>query len=215
MKKDGEKMILELGWSIKEVDTDTDTEDIISMVEDFITEESHIVLHIEIDKHQEENWKEIIRDKGHLIKHVSVVVQKPAILVREVLVSTGEYLERATPLIEPLAEGFYGTPEKDHWDNLIQLFEGLGWILQATETIDIRQRSVETIPQSQWIEYMTQVYTIKELLDDFKEALENQDAVLIGDMLSYEILPTFQNIQMILRALLLLLPSEVEKDEMH
>src|SRR5690606_16279817 len=97
---------------------------------------------------------------------------------------------RAVPEIEILSNEFYKTPEKETWNKLTQLIEGMNWIIESFTMIDVN-RELKSIVSSyeEWNMYSKHIYKLGELIKEFQEILENQDFISVADILSYEIVP--------------------------
>lgn len=150
--------------------------------------------HLVIDgKIVDKDFNEYFLENIDGIEKVEIVVEDLAQLISETLRSTSDYLANAIFQLEPLAEAFYKTPEQETWKNLADLIEGIGWIMDTVENIDMVKNLDQILADYQaWNNY---VYAVRELLatmPGLEEAMTNQDQVLIGDLLIYEVLPVFK-----------------------
>ena len=124
------------------------------------------------------------------------------------MLSTIDYLDRSIPEIEMLSNEFYKTPSKESWQKLMDLIEGIRWIMDTFVSID-SNGELKNIVNSyeEWNLYAKDVYSLQELMMDFEEILRNNDFISTGDILSYEIVPLFKEMKKKLEKLFL---EEVE-----
>lgn len=117
-------------------------------------------------------------------------------LVIDTLESASEYLKKAPDLIEVLANSFYNTPDSKAWNDLSDLLGGIDWILGTYKAISDEPHLLEVVSnQSSWSNYADEVINIKKLIPEFEESMVNKDNILIADILSYEIKPTFKKME--------------------
>ncbi|WP_026395942.1 hypothetical protein [Acetobacterium malicum] len=153
--------------------------------------------HLVIDKKiVDKDFYDYFLENVLIIENVEVVVEDLEKLVNETLRSTSQYLSNAIFQLEPLAEAFYKTPEQETWGNLADFFEGIGWIMDTAENIDqIKNLDQILADYKAWNNYVLSVRELLKAMPGLEEALTNQDQVLIGDLLLYEVLPVFTKAQ--------------------
>ena len=140
-----------------------------------------------------DNFYEYILDNINVIEKVEVITQTYKELVNSVLVSTINYIERIQSRIEELANSFYKKPSQSSWKDLQDLLDGITWIMNSFAMIDQDNRLRDLVPSYEsWNLYAMEVFSLKELLSDFEEALLNKDYVSIADILSYELVSIFK-----------------------
>ena len=93
---------------------------------------------------------------------------------------------------------------------MIDLIDGIRWIIDTFVSIDSNV-DLKNIVKSyeEWNRYAKDIYSLKELLLEFEEILENSDYVSIADILSYELIPLFKEMKEKLEKLVL---EEVDLD---
>lgn len=142
------------------------------------------------------------------IEEVIVVTKTMKEMSEEILLSTIDYLERAIPEIEILSNEFYKTPSRESWKKLMDLIEGIKWIMDTFAAIDSNEQLKNIVNSyEEWNIYAKYIYELNELIIEFEEILENSDFVSTADILSYEIIPLFNNMK---EKLLKLISEEVE-----
>lgn len=139
-----------------------------------------------------ENYGEYILERLNEVDTVEVVLKTVKELINETLLSTESYIKRAIPEIETIVDEFYQNPSQQTWEKLKQLIEGIQWIAQVILSIDQFEEKL-----ANWEDYLTNLATLQNELPNLLEALQNQDTVLIGDIIQYEILPIFETLQKI------------------
>lgn len=138
------------------------------------------------------------------IKEITVVAKTVKEMSNDIMLSTIDYLDRAIPEIDKLSNEFYKTPSQESWNKLIDLIDGIRWIIDTFTAIDSNV-DLNNIVKSyeEWNLYAKDVYSLKELLLEFEEILENGDYVSTADILSYEIIPLFKDMKEKLEKLVL------------
>lgn len=137
-----------------------------------------------------------LEDNIKFIEEVKVIMLSTKDMIKDNLSTIDEYLERAIPIINNLADKFYREPNVEDWDQIGDLTEGIGFIFHSLESIDSMENLNDILPNYQvWNEYVREAKSISEVLEELNSAMENGDTVLVGDLLSYEIVPVFENMK--------------------
>ncbi|MBD7909609.1 hypothetical protein [Sporosarcina gallistercoris] len=137
-----------------------------------------------------ENYEDYL---NHHIGHISqlvVVAKTVQDHVNDLLLSTGEYIKRAIPEMLSLSDEFYNNPKSVTWVTLEELLEGLQWINEML----VHVGQSETVP-SNWENYLEVAGNMQEHIRNLAEAVENEDSILIGDIIQYELLMVFEELQ--------------------
>lgn len=96
---------------------------------------------------------------------------------QEVIQSAYEYLPRFKQGISELAQQIKINTTSKERETITQVIDGIQWLLEVFKlTKEIQKTPI-------------QVTDITPLLQEMSEALENDDMVLLGDLLEYELLP--------------------------
>lgn len=128
------------------------------------------------------------------IQEIKVEVKSLRRLMVETMQTAVEYLERAQPEVERLGNDFYQGPTEDTWNKFSQLLEGLEWLLEAGTLIESFRPEQQAA--TRW------GAEFKEKIQLLRDAMENSDHVLLGDLLQYEISPLFTALDEEIRKLL-------------
>lgn len=104
---------------------------------------------------------------------------KEVLEITELTTSACEYLGRAIPAIERLADHFYHEVTEAEWHQLSDMSEGIEWLILFLQ-------HAKSFPEL--------IQEIEERCILLNQAVEARDYVLIGDYLLYEFVPLFQKI---------------------
>ncbi|NMA96406.1 MAG: hypothetical protein GX974_10235 [Clostridiales bacterium] len=182
----------------KELDFNNNLEGIKSIfkeIDKIILDTDSIFSHLDIDGVEvyEDHYEYFLQNIED-INVVKVIIKTPNEIAKDTLLSTIQYLGAALPEIEKLSNEFYKTPEPESWAKLADLFEGVKWILDTFSTLDQNYKIQEIVDSYEdWNEYAQYIYSLKELLNEFEGVMENQDYISIADILSYELIPLFDD----------------------
>ena len=151
-------------------------------------------VHNEFELYLEDNIKSV--------DEVKVVMLSTKEVIRENLVTIDEYVESAIPIISNLADRFHKGSDSDDWDQISELFEGIGFIFYTLESIDTMENTDEIVPNySAWNGYVSEVRTLEEILKELNIAVENKDEVSISELLTSKVVPIFEKIKVKLESL--------------
>ncbi|MCF6463979.1 hypothetical protein [Clostridium sp. Cult1] len=178
-------------------------------INDTVRDTNLIFSHLIIDGLEiYDDFYDYFLDNIRNIEKVIVVTKTIKRMSEEILLSTVDYLERAIPEIEILSNEFYKTPSRESWKKLMDLIEGIKWIMDTFAAIDSNEQLKNIVNSyEEWNIYAKDIYELNELIIEFEEILENSDFVSTADILSYEIIPLFNNMK---EKLLKLISEEVE-----
>ena len=180
---------------ILEYENKTDEIDnILDEIDEVITKASKTLSHMVIDNFEVfESYYDYFLDNIKVIKKVEIVSLTYKELIDDILISKIDYLENTPNKIGELANTFYKVPDKESWENLNDLLGAIGWIINTFSSIDQDPRLKDSVSSYEdWNLYAGEVFSLQEILGEFEGALSNNDSILIGDILSYEILPKFE-----------------------
>jgi hypothetical protein len=111
-------------------------------------------------------------------------------MIKSILASASEYIERAVPEISALSDEFYRGPEQGTWAKLQQLIEGIQWINSGAGAVANYSKSFSSL-----YEYIKVTVGMGEKLAELVEAVKSSDMVLISDLLNYEVIPMLGSIR--------------------
>lgn len=121
------------------------------------------------------------------IKTIVIKMKPLKDLLGDAFISIQDYLVRAVPEIENLVNEFYQGVSQNTWNKFDQLLEGLQFIMDALNVVSIHPELCSNATQFCQIKD-----NIVNQISVLQEAMENQDRVSIGDILLYEIIPSFK-----------------------
>lgn len=146
---------------------------------------------------------EYIQDHLASIQQLELIAGTEREVQDDRLLDANAYLLRAIPAVETLAGKFYQGPNQESWLQLNELAEGLQWLLQ---TDWILRKS------GRWPASTQDDQRMNDALRELEQAVEAEDAVLVGDLIAYEILPFFREMS---RKVSQLIDKEVVRDDLN
>lgn len=141
------------------------------------------------------------------ISHVEVVLLNSKELLNEALLSCKDYLAQALSEIEKLADKFYQGENEETWKKFDQMLEGLQWIVQMVSALNSNKDFYNTIHDSMEIEEK-----LSSDIAELEDAVTQNDLILIGDIINYEILPTLNSLNLTVHKIV---ENEVLKDDIN
>lgn len=180
-------------------------DDIFNKINHMVSSTNLVFSHLNIDGIDVyDDHYDYFLDNIRNIEEVKVVTKTIKEISQDIILSTIDYIERAMPQIEILANEFYKQPSQDSWHKLTQLLEGIKWIIDSFVIIDSNPELKDIINSyEEWNLYAKDIHELSELMGEFEEILENTDFVSTADILSYEIVPLFEEMQEKLESLVL------------
>ncbi|MEY7998805.1 hypothetical protein AB8U03_01110 [Clostridium sp. Mt-5] len=105
----------------------------------------------------------------------------------EALKTADEYMDNLKSGISSAVEKFQSGEENSALQIIPLVIDGLQWIVQVvTLTKDIQKGEID-------------LFEFNKKLNEVVEAIENEDYVLIGDLFEYEIIPSLENMHIIIK----------------
>lgn len=200
-------MKLRLNDLEKTFEQPVDTGLVIDQINEWLGEDLYFS-HLEIDGVAvDEGAEDAIDESKHTAKEMVVVVTEAKVFINEVMLSAEEYLIRATPLVDELADQFNQTVTSDNWDDLADLFGGLQWL---NSMILVVQES-EVCP-SDWEAVMKIVAPLESTLVSFEEALETNETSEVGTLLKHQVQPVFATL---VDKLTVIIDEEGDREAIH
>ncbi|MBG9940500.1 hypothetical protein ABE237_23155 [Brevibacillus formosus] len=134
------------------------------------------------------NFESYLNENLSDVEIVVVYTTNSSKLVNEIMLSTEEYVDRAIPQVKSLSEQFYQGATNDTWLAFGEMLEGLQWFQQIS--LFIQKQAL----QPELLNFAAETLDFTDELRSLEEAVEQQDVILIGDIILYEILPKFEGI---------------------
>jgi len=130
------------------------------------------------------------------INEVLVNTQTHKEALNEIIRSTLDYVEMAIPQLKVLSDEFYAAPTTDTWNKMSDFLEGIQWVISTFSSIDGWKNLNNIVKDYEvWNRYAKEIFSLREIIVEFEEVLENNDMVSIGDILAYEIEPIFKSME--------------------
>lgn len=169
-------------------------DDMFNEIDNIISKSNYTFSHLEVDGYDVyADFHEYFVDNIRNIKEVKVIAKTFKEFVEEILNTTANYLENAIPEIQILSDEFYKSPTQESWGKLTDLIEGIKWIMDTFVIVD-RSNDIESIVKSYetWNLYAKDIHSLREIIGELEEILQNEDLVSTADILSYEVAPLFK-----------------------
>jgi len=183
-------------------------EEIFAKINQFLEDSGLVLSHLRVDDTEVyTDFYNYLKERIDEINLIEVEVRTVAAILQDALLTAEEYLGQALPEIETLAAEFYQGPSGESWERFQQLLDGVDWLNQLVTVIDQNPTKPE-----EWQDYLAVVERLMNELQNLEEALENQDYVVIGDLLSYELIPCFQEFRAIIKKTI---ACEGKNNELH
>lgn len=176
---------------VKEVkNTHTAFEQIEGIINDSITNSGFYLSHMNIDGVEIfTDYEFYIEDHISHIENIKIEVKSIEEFANEILTSIYDYAQRSVSEIKILSEAFYHSPSAETWGNLHDLIEAIQWMHEAINSINNESKQ-----PSNWNSYLSIIKEFESIFPNLMEALETQDSILTADILQYEIVPVFDNL---------------------
>ena len=179
-------------------------DEVLKQVDKEIADFNVMLSHFDIDgKDIYYDFYDYILDHIKEIKEIHVITKTTKEMHNEILLSTLDYIIRAIPEIEILSNEFYKSSDGNRWNKLIDLFEGINWIITTFIEIDSNINIQNILGNyEKWNDYVQDVYYLKDVMKELEYIVKSNDLVSIADILSYEINSLFSNMKQKLESLL-------------
>lgn len=191
-------MLIEiLGETLEFPNTTEAVPEIIQTMDKRLSQAGLYYSHFSIDGVKQYNELEkFLRDNIADTERINITGCTLKDLTDDILLSAFEYLTGAIPALTGLAPKFYQESLADCWQQLVELLEGVEWLLDSFSLIDRKitmSPCVEGYPN--WDEYLGNIYSLKEIVKKLGQAVESKDTVLVGDILNYELIDLFKQMK--------------------
>lgn len=162
---------------------------LLIQVESYKAEHSLIFNYLTIDGTDiYDNIEEYLFTNINSINTITVHLFSKELLKKDIIHSIYDYVIRAIPEIEKLSEDMYKGPSAEVWGRFGQLVEGVQWLSQTGSFFNNENELQEGV----LVEHS--LFIFEKEMEEFEEALDQQDNVLLGDIVQYEIIPRFEEI---------------------
>lgn len=124
------------------------------------------------------------------IETIEIIAKTEEEFLNDILLSAEDYSKQAKPELEALADGFYSNPTAETHNSFGQLMEGLQWL---DEMLALIVESNVELPNS--ARYTELIQSLQAEIAGLGEAVENSDNVLTADIIQYELIPIFEQLE--------------------
>lgn len=154
-----------------------------------------------------EGLEEVLRLKMDSITQFEVIGITATVFTADLIITAQHYIQSALPQIQGVITNFYNQDSSEHWSDLNDLLGSLQWMFTMNDAV-----SSSIACPKEWHIMQIPFTKIQNVLQEFLEALENQDQVLIADMLNYEIQPILEEMN---EKLMMIIGEERLEDVIH
>ncbi|NLJ71748.1 MAG: hypothetical protein GX333_01895 [Syntrophomonadaceae bacterium] len=143
-----------------------------------------------------EGFSEYLEDNIKNVGEIQMVFFTIKEYIAGILTSTSEYLTRAIPALEELANSFYKEPDTTSWQQVDNLLEGISWLNETYNTIDNIPNLANVFTEyEKWNIYSKSLRELQEVMRNLEEPMESGDYVTVADIILYEIKRVLENIR--------------------
>ncbi|EGQ26944.1 hypothetical protein HMPREF9372_0974 [Sporosarcina newyorkensis 2681] len=172
-----------------QLDSQSTTEEVIENINNLLEKDYYFSHFIADGVEIYEGHEQFLNSHTGQIEKLEIITKTVKEFTNDILLSVESYTEQATLLLETLSNEFYNSPSGETWGQFAQLMESLQWINGVIELLRNQEEKVKN-----WSQYEEIAGTIQQELLNLEEAVENEDFVLIGDIIQYEIAPNFESL---------------------
>ena len=171
--------------------------DILKYVEQLALKSNYVISHLEVDGEEVyDDFHRYFSNNLEDIKNVKVITKNPRELARDLIVCISETIEELLPNIEVLANDFRKDATRRSWENLVNTFKSIKWILDAFTTLDSDIELVFIVTDyEKWNCFAKDTYNLREIMVEFQEILLSDDHDYISEILSDEIFPLLKDMK--------------------
>lgn len=165
-------------------DMNATAKEVMSNINDILGNDNHFSHLIADGVEIYEEFEDFLIKNVLSVKKIEIVEKTKKEFVNDLLLMAGDYIKRAEMVLPSLVKSFYENPEPKTWEELDQLLGGIQWLDEVLTGIGISEET-----PSNWAKYLAAYKEIQEGIGNLAEALENEDNILIGDIVQYEMMP--------------------------
>lgn len=166
-------------------------------VEKMALKSNYVISHLEVNGEKiYDNFNHYFSNNLEDINAVKVIAKTPRQLARDLVVYMSEMIEGFIPDIEILANDFRKEATKKSWEELVNVFGGIKWILDAFSTLDSDTELIYIINNYEnWNYFAKDTYSLREIMVGFQEILLTDDHDYVPEILSGEIVPLLKDMK--------------------
>lgn len=170
-----------------------ETEDLFQLILKRLEEKGRIYESMIIDEQfVQGNEEEFIRLKKNDIEEIIINSVTEEEYVNRIAHNTAAFLEELAPKVKSLGDNFYRNEDKDLYNNTADLMEILQQLFLSYEEVT---HIKENPGQKELIQaYGSSLDNIENGISRLEEAIKEQDTVLIGDTLVFDIAESLEKI---------------------
>lgn len=183
-------MFIKIADKIYNSDQSKTNLDVLTFINDKLREENLVPVKVIIDeKTIEQDYEEYLLNQLVMPESIEIFAVSRNKLFNDMLNSARSYLEQSIPQIQNLVDEFYAGPKSETWNRFEQFIEALQWLMSFTQEIETQDIGLSSHGKSNFPKQLNTV------IQSLAEAVQSSDAIQIGDIIQYEILALFIDLQ--------------------
>ncbi len=175
---------------VEQLNNPTTVEKVITEINSLL-QNTYYFSHLIVDGVEIHNDVEsFLEDRLDTIQEIEVIAIPAKEFINGLLLSTEDYITRASHHLTDLAHSFSEPKTEEGWTDLADLFEGVQWLLSMAATIE------ESIARpSTWEQVTNQMAVLESNLPELEQALVNQDKNKISLIIKENLQPVFEKLK--------------------
>lgn len=165
-------------------------DEVIEMINESLTE-GHYFSHFIADGEEVyDEHEEYLERKLDVIGELEVVIRTEKEFMNDVLLSAEEYLKRAIPEVNVLADDFKRVPSSDSWARFDMLLGGVEWLNDMLKVV-----CNSKVRPSNWEMYQQMTSNMQAELSKLGKAVEKKNNGQISAIIKNDLLPIFERLE--------------------
>ncbi|WP_052410378.1 hypothetical protein [Paenibacillus durus] len=153
-----------------------------------IYKEDRLIYSVEIDNNPIfTGYEQIIINDYREINQINIITKTKKESIIETELALDEYLDKFIPASRKVADYFYGDINEEHWAEFSQLVEGLNWIVNSLDFLQILYGDQDSL--------ISIISQLKSAIGELSGSLNQAEYVLTADLLNYEIIPLLEKMK--------------------
>lgn len=165
-------------------------DEVIERINESLTE-GHYFSHFIADGEEVyDEHEEYLERKLDVIGELEVVIRTEKEFMNDVLLSAEEYLKRAIPEVNVLADDFKRVPSSDSWARFDMLLGGVEWLNDMLKVV-----CNSKVRPSNWEMYQQMTSNMQAELSKLGKAVEKKNNGQISAIIKNDLLPIFERLE--------------------
>ncbi|TLS50583.1 hypothetical protein FE782_19665 [Paenibacillus antri] len=141
-----------------------------------------------------DNFEEYVSNRIHGIENLEIVTVTHQELLTGTIQAAIQYVFENKPRIVSMSKQFYRGATSTTWNEFGSLTEGIEWLLQLTSHLE--GTFVKDAKLTESVQEIRRKLT--DLISALFQALQGKDETTLSDLLQYELIPVFEELEALL-----------------